>query len=86
MTETYFIHDLEDGEKSTFTVQHDEDWLDRLEETLYVLYELTPCYRQWKSDICRYDGTMFRYGLYEEYLVLYDDNSNTFTIKPAREV
>lgn len=86
MTETYFIHDLEDGEKFTFTVQPDEDWLDRLEETLYVLYELTPCYQQWKSDICRFDGTMFQYGLYEEYLVLYDDNSNTFTIKPAREV
>lgn len=86
MTETYTIRDLESGENATFIVQPNEDWLDRLEETLYVLHELTPCYRQWKSDICRFDGTMFRYGLYEEYMVLYDDDRNTFTIKPTREV
>lgn len=86
MTETYTIRDLESGENAVFTVQPNEDWLDQLEETLYVLYELTPCYRQWKSDICRFDGTMFQYGLYEEYMVLYDDDRNTFTIKPAREV
>lgn len=86
MTETYTIRDLESGENAIFTVQPNEDWLDRLEETLYVLYELTPCYRQWKSDICRFDGTMFQYGCYEEYMVLYDDDRSTFTIKPAREV
>lgn len=86
MTETYTIRDLESGENATFIVQPNEDWLDRLEETLYILHELTPCYRQWKSDICRFDGTMFQYGLYEEYMVLYDDDRNTFTIKPAREV
>lgn len=86
MIETYSVYDVESGERATFTVQSNEDWLDRLEETLYVLHELTPCYRQWKSDICRFDGTMFRYGLAEECMVLYDDDYNAFTIKPAREV
>lgn len=86
MIETYSIHDLESGKNATFIVLPNEDWLDRLEKTLYILHEITPCYRQWKSDICRFDGTMFRYGLYEEYIVLYDDDHKTFTIKPAREV
>ena len=38
------------------------DYLDSLEEALYVLWELNPSHRMWKADLVRTGVTSFEYG------------------------
>ena len=45
--------------------------MDALEETLYVLWELTPMSRapEWMRELSKTGSTLFRYGQEEAYIV-----------------
>ena len=52
-----------------FSVADCEKFLDRLEETLYILFELEPMFREWKHDFLLHNSTYFTYHMTETYAV-----------------
>lgn len=58
-----------------------EKLLDRLEEVLYIMQELTPVHRSWKRDLTTDCVCLFTYHNVEHYTVSYDwDNSGIITV------
>ena len=64
-------------ETATFHVGEDENLLDVLEETLYIVAELTPeNYRSWKRELSTGKFTTFTYHLLEFLEVIYLGDEN----------
>lgn len=54
-----------------------EDFFDWLEEKLYILWELTPCYYDnWKVDLVRTNCCFFRYGRAKHLVVIDREHGN----------
>ena len=70
-------------ETATFHVGEDESLLDALEETLYIVAELTPeNYRDWKRELSTYKFTTFTYHMTEFLEVIYLwDESGIFEVR-----
>lgn len=70
-------------ETATFHVGEDENLLDALEETLYIVAELTPeNYRDWKREFSTYKFTTFTYHMTEFLEVIYLwDESGVFEVR-----
>ena len=70
-------------ETAMFHVDEDESLLDALEETLYIVAELTPeNYRDWKRELSTYKFTTFTYHMTEFLYVCYPwDESGIFEVK-----
>ena len=70
-------------ETAMFHVDENESLLDTLEETLYIVAELTPeDYRAWKRELSTYKFTTFTYHMIEFFYVDYSWNeSGIFEVK-----
>lgn len=70
-------------ETATFHVGEDESLLDALEETLYIVAELTPeNYRTWKRELSTYKFATFTYHMTEFFYVDYPwDGSGVFEVR-----
>lgn len=70
-------------ETAMFSVDDDENLLDALEETLYVVAELTPKDpRVWKQELSTYKFTTFTYHMTEFLYVDYPwDGSGVFEVR-----
>ena len=70
-------------ETTTFHVEENESLLDTLEETLYIVAELTPeDYRAWKQELSTYKFTTFTYHMAEFFYVEYpQDGSGIFEVR-----
>ena len=70
-------------ETAMFHVGEDESLLDALEETLYIVAELTPeNYRDWKRELSTYKFTTFTYHMTEFFYVDYPwDGSGVIEVK-----
>lgn len=70
-------------ETAIFHVGEDESLLDVLEETLYIVAELTPeDYRAWKRELSTYKFTTFTYHMTEFFYVDYPwDGSRVVEVK-----
>lgn len=78
-----------DGERydfGQFYVNPDcEKLLDKLEEVLYIMEELTPVHRNWKRDLCTDGVALFTYHNAEHFTVSYDWNQSCIiTVKDLR--
>ena len=71
------------AETATFHVGENESLLDALEETLYIMAELTPGnYRDWKRELSTYKFTTFTYHRTEFFYVDYPwDGSGVVEVK-----
>lgn len=56
-------------ERATFSVGTDESCLDRLEEFLYIMWELEPVSRDWQYNLYNYGFTTFSYHGTNDYIV-----------------
>ena len=61
-----------------FNVADNENFLDRLEETLYILFELEPMFRYWRQDFLKNLSICFTYHLCENFRV--EKHSNEIVI------
>lgn len=79
----FFNKDGELEETAMFHVGEDESLLDALEETLYIVAELTPeNYRAWKRELSTYKFTTFTYHMTEFLEVIYLwDESGIFEVR-----
>ena len=70
-------------ETAIFHVDENESLLDALEETLYIVAELTPeDYRAWKRELSTYKFTTFTYHMTEFLYVEYPwDGSGIFEVR-----
>ena len=70
-------------ETAMFHVDEDESLLDALEETLYIVAELTPeDYRAWKRELSTYKFTTFTYHMTEFFYVGYPwDGSEVIEVR-----
>lgn len=70
-------------ETATFHVEENESLLDALEETLYIVAELTPeDHRAWKRELSTYKFTTFTYHMTEFFYVEYPwDGSGIFEVR-----
>ena len=70
-------------ETATFHVGEDESLLDALEETLYIVAELTPQnYRTWKRELSTRHATIFTYPSLEFLEVHYGwEQSGVFEVR-----
>ena len=70
-------------ETAMFHVDEDESLLDALEETLYIVAELTPeDHRAWKRELSTYKFTTFTYHMTEFLYVEYPwDGSRIFEVR-----
>ena len=70
-------------ETATFHVGEDENLLDALEETLYIVAELTPeNYRDWKQEFSTSKFTTFTYHMTEFFYVDYSwDGSRVIEVR-----
>lgn len=70
-------------ETATFQVGENEDLLDALEETLYIVAELTPeNYRTWKRELSTSNATTFTYHMTEFLEIYYPwDGSKVFNVR-----
>lgn len=70
-------------ETAMFHVDEDESLLDALEETLYIVAELTPeDYRAWKRELSTYKFTTFIYHMTEFFYIDYSwDGSGIFEVR-----
>lgn len=70
-------------ETAMFHVDEDESLLDALEETLYIVAELTPeDHRAWKQELSTYKFTTFTYHMTEFLYVDYSwDGSGVFEVR-----
>ena len=70
-------------ETATFHVGENESLLDALEETLYIVAELTPeNYRDWKRELSTYKFTTFTYHMTEFFYVDYPwDGSGVIEVR-----
>ena len=70
-------------ETATFHVGEDESLLDALEETLYIVAELTPeNYKDWKRELSTYKFTTFTYQMTEFFYVDYPwDGSGVIEVR-----
>lgn len=53
----------------TFYVMPDETFLDKLEEVLFIMSEITPVHRNWKSDLLEDGKCLFTYHNVEHAVV-----------------
>ena len=51
----------ETTERAIFSTGVDESYLDRLEEILYIMWELEPVSRDWRYNLYNYGFTTFSY-------------------------
>ena len=71
-------------ETATFHVGEDESLLDALEETLYIVAELTPQnYRTWKRELSTRHATTFTYHMTEFFEISYPGENSR--VVEARE-
>lgn len=70
-------------ETAMFHVGEDENLLDALEETFYIVAELTPeDHRAWKRELSTYKSTTFTYHMIEFFYVDYSwDGSGIFEVR-----
>lgn len=70
-------------ETAMFGVDDDENLLDALEETLYVIAELTPeDHKTWRQELSTYKFTTFTYHMTEFLYVDYPwDGSEVFEVR-----
>ena len=75
------VGELEDT--AMFRVGENESLMDVLEETLYIVAELTPeDHRAWKRELSTYKFTTFTYHMTEFFYVDYPwDGSGIFEVK-----
>lgn len=81
-TVKFFSKDDQRHDFAQFYVDLDhESFLDRLEEVLYIMQELTPVHRNWKRDLATDGVCLFTYHNAELCTVSYDwDNSGVITV------
>ena len=81
----YIIRFLDkEGDKyswSTFYVMPGETFLDKLEETLYIMSEITPVHRSWKSDLLEDGKCLFTYHNVEHAVVEWNQDERSITVQ-----
>ena len=79
----FFDSNGELEETAMFHVGENESLLDALEETLYIVAELTPeDHRVWKRELSTYKFTTFTYHMTEFFYVDYSwDGSGIFEVR-----
>ena len=66
---------------STFYVLESETFFDKLEETLYVMQEMTPVHRNWKSDLLEDGKCLFTYHNAEHAVVEWNQDERSITVQ-----
>lgn len=72
-------------ERATFSVGADETCLDRLEEFLYIMWELEPVSRDWKYNLYNYGFTTFSYHGTNNYIVCINSLGKKVTVTEMGE-
>ena len=78
---------LDLAEKATFPVAEDESLLDRLEEVLFIMWDLEPTSESdWRTDLATFKACIFK-GTKGPVIVEYEwDGSGEITIREFRVV
>ena len=72
-------------ERATFSVGADETCLDRLEEFLYIMWELEPVSRDWQYNLYNYGFTTFSYHGTNDYIVRINSLEKKVTVTETGE-
>ena len=72
-------------ECTTFSVGADESCLDRLEEFLYIMWELEPVSRDWRYNLYNYGFTTFSYHGTNDYIVRINSLGKKVTVTEMGE-
>ena len=72
-------------ESATFSVGADESCLDRLEEFLYIMWELGPVSRDWRYNLYNYGFTTFSYHGTNDYIVRINSLGKEVTVTEMGE-
>ena len=71
--------------RASFSVGVDETCLDRLEEFLYIMWELEPVSRDWKYNLYNYGFTIFSYHGTNDYIVRINSLGKKVTVTETGE-
>lgn len=81
----YFVRFLDKGGNkygwSTFYVLESGTFFDKLEETLYVVQELTPVHNNWKRDLRENGRCLFTYHIVEYAVVEWNQDERSITVQ-----
>lgn len=72
-------------ESVAFSVEYDESYLDRLEEFLYITWELEPVSREWQHNLYNYGFTTFSYHGTNDCIVRINSLGNKVTVTEKGE-
>ena len=72
-------------ERAIFSVGVDESCLDRLEEILYIMWELEPVSPDWRYNLYNYGFTTFSYHGTNDYIVRINSLGKKVTVTEMGE-
>ena len=72
-------------ERAVFSVGVDESCLDRLEEILYIMWELEPVSHDWRYNLYNYGFTTFSYHGTNDYIVRINSLGKKVTVTEMGE-
>ena len=64
-----------------FCTTESENFFDKLEETLYVMDEITPVHKNWKRDLRENGRCLFTYHIVEYAVVEWNQDERSITVQ-----